>query len=110
MWYILVIISVFIAACAQMLLKKATKQHYAPIWRQYINPWVIGGYAILGLTMLSNIFAMSKGVKLKEASTIESLSYLFVPVLAFFFFDERITWRKSCAIGIIIVGILIFFN
>jgi len=106
----LVILSVFIAACAQMLLKKAATQHYTSLGRQYLNGWVIGGYAVMMGSLLLNIFCMSRGVQVKEVSTIESLSYLFVPVLAFIFFDERITWRKACAIGIIIIGILIFFN
>ena len=110
MYYLLVILSVFAAACAQMLLKKAATKHYLSFWQQYVNPWVIGGYTILGLSMLVNIFAMRNGVLLKEASVIESLSYLFVPVLAFVFFREKITWQKIAAIGVIIVGIVIFFQ
>lgn len=60
-------------------------------------------------TMLMNIFAMSKGVEVKEVSIIESMSYLFVPILSFVIFKERLTWRKVCAIGVIVIGIIIFF-
>lgn len=97
------------AAGAQMLLKKAAGNHYPTFWRQYVNPWVIGGYAVLGVSMLVNIFAMSHGIQLKEVGIIESLSYLFVPVLAFFISGERLSKRKVIAIGIIMIGIVIFF-
>lgn len=110
MYYILVILSVFTAACAQMLLKRGAQQSYQSLIRQYLNPWVIGGYAIMGIAMLVNIFAMSKGVQVKEVSVIESLSYLFVPCLSWIFFRESITWHKVGAIAVIIIGVIIFFN
>ena len=109
MYYILVISSVFLAACAQMLLKQGARQQYATWWRQYMNGWVIGGYVIMFGTMVINIFAMSRGVQVKEVSIIESVSYLFVPALSFFIFNEKLTWRKICAIVIIIAGVIVFF-
>lgn len=109
MMYIIVISSVFLAACAQMLLKQGARQQYDTWWRQYINGWVIGGYAIMLGTMMMTIFAMSRGVEVKEVSIIESMSYLFVPILSFVIFNERLTWRKIIAIGLIIIGIIVFF-
>ena len=109
MMYVIVISSVFLAACAQMLLKQSARQHYDTWWRQYVNGWVIGGYAIMFATMMMNIFAMSRGVEVKEVSIIESMSYLFVPILSFIVFKERLTWRKIIAIGVIIIGIIVFF-
>ncbi len=109
MFYILVILSVFAAACAQMLLKQGARKNYIGFWHQYLNPWVIGGYAIMACSLVLNIFCMSHGVQLQEVSVMESLSYLFVPCLAFMFFREKITWRKAGAIAIIITGVVIFF-
>lgn len=108
-YYILVILSVFAAACAQMLLKQGARQNYTGFWRQYLNPWVIGGYVIMAGSLVLNIWCMSRGVQVKEVSTIESLSYLFVPCLAFMLFREKITWHKGIAIGIIIGGVILFF-
>lgn len=74
-----------------------------------MNGWVISGYAIMLGTMVMNIFAMSKGVQIKELSIIESMSYLFVPALSFVIFKEKLTWRKIFAIAIIITGVIVFF-
>lgn len=104
-----VVLAVFTAACAQMLLKKAATIKYSSILRQYFNPWVLGGYTVMGLVMLVNIFAMSKGVQLKEVGTIEALSYLFVPCLSWIFFHEKLSWLKAAAIAIIMLGISVFF-
>lgn len=109
MYYLIVILSVFFAACAQMLLKQGACQQYDTWWRQYINGWVIGGYAIMMGAMLMNIYAMSKGVRVQDVSIIESMSYLFVPMLSFAIFKERLTWRKVISIGVIIIGIIVFF-
>ncbi len=109
MFYLLVILSVFAAAGAQMLLKQGAIQNYEGFWQQYLSPWVIGGYAIMACSLMFNIFCMSRGIQVKEVSTIESLSYLFVPCMAFVLFHERITWRKVVAITIIIGGVVIFF-
>lgn len=109
MYVALVILSVFAAACAQMLLKQGARQGYSTFIRQYLNVWVVSGYAIMGGAMLLNIFCLSRGVMVKEVSIIESLSYLFVPLMSWIFFKEKITWRKVVAVAIIMVGVIIFF-
>ena len=109
LYYVLIILSVFVAACAQMLLKQGANKGYEGFWMQYLNPWVIGGYAIMACSLVLNIWCMSKGVQVKEVSTIEAMSYLFVPCLAFVLFKERVTWRKVIAIIIIVVGVILFF-
>jgi len=110
MYYAVVIFSIFIAACAQMLLKKGAQQQYANFIRQYLNVWVISGYAIMFASLLINIYALSKGVQVKEISSMESLSYIFVPLLSYFIFKETISLKKIIAIAIIISGIVIFFT
>lgn len=106
---LIVVLSVMAAAGAQMLLKKSAQQKNASLIKQYLNPWVISGYSVMGLSLLINIFCLSHGVQVKEISIIESLSYLFVPLFAWFFFGERINWKKAGAISIIIIGIIVFF-
>lgn len=110
MKYILIAIGVvLVAACSQMLLKQGARQGYRPWWRQYLNPWVISGYTLMFGAMIANIWCMHQGLQLKELSIIESLSYLFVPALSWWIFNEPINRRKGIAIGIIIVGVIVFF-
>lgn len=109
MYFLFVILSVLFAAGAQMLLKQGAKQQYSTFVRQYLNPWVIGGYGIMGASLLLNIFCLSHGVQVKEVSIIEALSYLFVPCLSWLFFKESITWRKAGAIAVIMAGVVVFF-
>lgn len=109
MYYLLVVLSVLSAAGAQMLLKQGAKKGYSSFLRQYLNPWVITGYGIMGASLLLNIFCLSHGVQVKEVSIIESLSYLFVPALSWVLFKESITWRKAGAIAVIMAGVLVFF-
>ena len=104
-----VVFSVLCAAGAQMLLKQGANKNYPTFWKQYLNPWVIGGYGIIGGSLLLNIFCLSHGVQVKEVSIIESLSYLFVPCLSWLFFKEEITWRKAGAIVVIMTGVIVFF-
>ena len=108
-YYMLCVFSVFSAACAQMLLKQGARKQYPSFLRQYLNPWVMGGYAIMGSSLLLNVFCMSHGVLIKELGGIESLSYLFVPLLSLLFFKERITWRKAGAIAVIMAWVVVFF-
>ena len=110
MKYVLIaIIVVFVAACSQMLLKQGARKGYTPWWRQYINGWVISGYVIMFITMVTNIWCMHQGLQLKELSIIESLSYFFVPALSWLIFKETINKRKALAICVIIIGVIVFF-
>ena len=106
---ILVLLSVLMAACAQMLLKQGAKRQYPSLVRQYLNGWVIGGYGILALSLLLNVFCMGRGVQVKEVSIIESFSFLFVPVLAWLVFKEPIGWKKIGAILVIVAGVFCFY-
>jgi len=109
MYKALVVLSVFCASAAQMLLKRGAAEK-RPGLRQYLNPWVLGGYAVLAATLVANVYCLSKGVAVKEISAIESLGYLFVPALSRLFFGERITWTKAAAIAIVMVGVLVFLS
>ena len=109
MYKLIVLLSVFSASVAQMLLKQGAKKQYSTLWRQYVNPWVIGGYGILAASLLLNVFCLNRGVQVKEVSVIESLNYLFVPLLSWLLFKESVSWRKVTAIVVILSGVFVFF-
>lgn len=108
-WHLVVIGSLAIASLAQMALKKGATVKYPSFIREYLNVWVIGGYALMFLSMLIDILAVSHGVQVKELSTMESISYLFVPMLGRLFFGEKISLKKMGAIALILAGVVVFF-
>lgn len=107
--YLFVILGIFACSCSQLLLKSsANKTHRSKIL-ELMNPLVIFSYIIFFVTMLVNIWVMSKGVQLKEVALLESLGYIFVPLLSFLFLKEHISKRMVFAIVMIIMGIIIFY-
>lgn len=109
MGYLLVVISTLMGAASQMILKRSAQQRYSSWWREYINIWVISGYAIMVLSLLINLWAIHIGVLAQEVSIIECINYLLIPLGAWWIFKEPITRRKALAIGVIIVGVIVFF-
>ena len=95
MFYALALFNVFVAAVAQMLLKKAAITPHKSFVKEYLNPWVIGGYSLMVFSLVSSVYVLSQGVLLKELGTIEAASYLFVPALAFVCFKKKNQPAKS---------------
>lgn len=109
LFYILVSIGVFLCACSQLLLKKsAEKVHYSLI-ASILNWRVIVAYGIFFCSLLMNITAMQHGVELKCMPIIESLGYIFVPLLSFFVLKERLDIRVLSSMMLIIVGVFVFY-
>ena len=108
-YYMLVIFGVLLASVSQILLKTSASKDHSSFIKEYLNGKVIGGYSLLLLSLLLDLCAMHYGVLAKEVSSIESLSYLFVPLLSWFFLRERISKMKCVAIGLIMTGVVVFF-
>ena len=109
MGYLVVVISTLMGAASQMMLKRSAQQRYSSWWREYINIWVISGYTIMVLSLLINLWAIHIGVLAQEVSIIECINYLLIPLGAWWVFKEPITRRKALAIGVIIIGVIVFF-
>lgn len=108
-WHLVVIGSLVISSFAQMALKKGAMTPHRSFLEDYLNVWVAGGYMMMFLSMVIDIWAVSHGVLVKELSTMESCSYLFVPLLGWLFFGEKISARKFGAIALILAGVIVFF-
>lgn len=109
MIYILVILGILSCSLSQLLLKKsANKEHRSSIF-EVINPLVVFSYIIFFCSLLINIWAMSRGLELKELAMLESLGYVFVPLLSFLVLKENISKRTIYAIIVILLGIFVFY-
>ena len=106
-YLIILIVSVMIASFAQVLLKKSAEKTYASPLREYLNLYVICGYGLMFLSMFMTIASYS-GLDFTNVPVIESLGYVMVMFLSYFFFKEKITKRKLFGMVIILVGIFIY--
>jgi len=104
----LYVVSVTVAAFSQLLLKKSANRSHENLIREYLNPYVIGGYGLLAVSMLLTIGAF-RGLPYKNGPVIESLGYVLVMVLSGVFLKEKITLRKIAGTALILGGILVFY-
>ena len=108
-FYALVVSRIFLSSCSQLLLKKSANKAHDNFLHTMLNWRVIVGYVIFFCSLLINITAMRNGVKLKDMPILESLGYVFVPILACLFLKEKITKRTLLSISLILIGIYIFY-
>jgi len=100
-------LSVFIASCAQIVLKTSADMEHANLVREYLNPRVVMGYLILfGSTFLTIIGY--RGVELKMGPVIESSGYIFILILSNVFLHEKISIKKVMGILFIVSGMVVF--
>ena len=96
----------FVAAVSQILLKiSAGKKEQKGIF-EYLNPWVVTGYAMLILSLAMNLWAYQY-VEYRFGPVINAASYVFVLILGRLFLKEKITLRKLIGNFLIIIGITI---
>ena len=102
------LLGVLLSSFAQILLKKeASGEHDSLIW-EYLNPRVIIGYAIIfGCTILT-ILAYRGGLPVSWGNVLESMGYVFVTVLGVTLLHEKVGREKLIALGVILVGVLMF--
>ncbi len=107
-YYILIIISISIAALSQILLKKAATKKYDSLLKQYINPFVIIGYLLTFTSMIITIICY-KGLEYKIVPLMESLGFIIVMFLSRIFFKEKLTTKKIVGTTVILIGIVVYY-
>lgn len=106
--YLILIFSVFISTCSQILLKKASDMEYGSKIKEYLNWRVIVGYIIMVISTILTIIAF-KGLDYKNGPIIESLGYIFILFLGKWFLQEKITKKKIIGNALILLGIALFY-
>lgn len=103
----ILLVSVFISAVSQVLLKISAMRTYENSVREYANPLVIGAYAIFLLSTLMTVYAY-RVVPLSLGPVLESTSYLYVTAFGALIFKEKVTPKKLIALALIVGGICVF--
>lgn len=105
--FIIAMISVCIASCSQILLKKGAEREYGEKIREYLNPYVLVGYGLLFLSMILTIVAY-KNLSYLTVSVVEAMGFIIVPLLSIYFFKEKISIKKLIGIIFILSGIILY--
>ncbi len=107
-YYILGILSVMIASFSQILLKKGAMQKHDSFIREYLNFYVITGYIMMFLSVFSTMIVY-RGMDYMNVPVLEAIGYILVPILSWFFFQERLTKKKLLGVACILMGIVIYY-
>ena len=101
------LLSVFISAVSQVMLKKSALKTYDSPIKEYLNPLVIFAYVLFVGTTLLGVIAY-KGIPLSLGPVLESTAYVYVTVFGVLIFHERMTRGKLGALALIICGIVVY--
>ena len=100
------LITPFLSALSQLLLKKAADNPKYSGIRTYLNGQVILAYGLFFGCMLLNVVAL-RTLDLTIASILEASGYIYVMALSFFFLKEKITLRRLIGNIVIVIGIIL---
>ena len=100
-------LGVFLASISQVMLKMEAMKPHESVLAEYLNPMVIFAYGIFFATTLMTILAYTV-IPVSLGAVLEATSYLYVTAFGALIFKERITLPKIIAIGLIILGVIIF--
>jgi len=105
---LLALFAVLISSASQILLKKSANNTYDKKIYEYLNVLVITAYFIFFAAMLINVFVL-RTVPMNAMPVIETTGYLYVAVLSRILLKEKISKKSIIGLGIILVGIVVFF-
>ena len=98
---------VFVSSLSQVMLKKSAIKRYENPIKEYLNPLVILAYVLFVGTTFLSILAY-KGIPISLGPILEATSYIYVTVWGVKIFREKINKQKLLALGLIIIGIIIY--
>ncbi|MDO4616817.1 MAG: EamA family transporter [Lachnospiraceae bacterium] len=106
-YVVILLVSVFISAVSQIILKTAANKTYESTLKEYLNFRVIFSYGLFFLSTILTMVALRK-VPLSMQPILESTSYIYVSVMGFFLLKERFSRKKLLGLALIIIGILVY--
>lgn len=104
---ICILLSMLLTCASQILLKKGALEKHGSLIKEYLNIYVMTGYAMLGLSVLVGVVAYT-GMDYQLGPVFMSLNYAIVMVLSKIIFGEAITKRKLVGNVLIVLGVICF--
>lgn len=99
--------SVFLSSISQVLLKKAAMKQYPSLIKEYLNPRVIGAYALFFGTTLLGVLAY-RVMPVSLGPILETTAYVYITIFGITIFGEKLTRRKLFALALIVGGIVLY--
>ena len=100
-------LGIIAASLSQILLKKSANKERKSFLKEYLNWEVMVSYTILFLSSLCGLVAF-KYIPMNLGPVLETSEYIFIVILSYFFFKEKINKRTIMGLILIIIGIIIF--
>lgn len=107
-FFIAMIFAEFLAAASQILLKISAEKKHESFIREYLNPQVISGYALLMISMVIAIFCY-RDLGYMGVVVMEPIAYIMVMFLTRRIFKEKFTKKKLLGMLLILGGIVVFY-
>lgn len=103
---VLNLLSVFIASCTQVILKKSAATRPANTLNYFLNPATITAYTLFFGCCLLTFYCLSH-LEMITTNVLECSAYVYILILDKIFFHKKITWKKLLGNALIITGIII---
>ena len=96
-----------ISSFSQIMLKKSAQKTYESKIKEYLNPLVIAAYVLFFSCTFVSVYAL-KVVPLSMSPILEASGYIFVAILSYIFFREKLSKKQLLGMTLIIIGIIIY--
>ena len=106
-YIIIALVSIFVSSISQVMLKKAALKEHKNIIEEYLNPLVIIAYIIFFCCSLVMVFVY-RGIPLSLGPVLEATGYIYITLFGVIIFKEKINIKKILALGLIILGIIVY--
>lgn len=101
------ILSVFVAAFGNILLKISARQEYDKLYKEYANRYFILGSLLFLPVIILSLYAF-RVIPLSLGVILDSTAFIFIPILSRIILKERLSGRNMLGMALIVTGILIF--
>lgn len=99
--------SVLLAVVAQIVLKKSADEKHESAIREFVNYRTVIGYGMFTIGFCMSAISYEE-VPLYLVPIIDCAGYILILIMGHFFLNDLINLRKTGAIALIVVGILVF--
>jgi multidrug transporter EmrE-like cation transporter len=106
LFMLIMTLSVFVSSLSQAMLKASANKEYPSRRKEYLNPLVIGAYLLFFASSFITVLAF-RHVPLSLGPLFEALGYVFIAIIGYFVFKEKLGRRKTVGLVLIVIGICI---